>query len=334
MINRYLNADPIPWITDGTDPAATYLAKKEFCETCDPDEIYHELEDSALTGYFKSILKGTILGDKNNPDLINRGTVWNFLQAVEFGYDSRTDFITDTARFISEKFCTPDSGFSLSLKPPIPFACRTGDLLRAKLKAGIKDESTASALQWIVQHQRHDGGWLHCPFNGFCDVMKMLFLKRSGSGLRREEDRGIQSCPVATLSCIRALSASGLSDYKTTIESGIDFLLGSSVLFLNNKMLFCGLNLQPQKSGYPVMTQFDSITALVEIFNTDHWNDAACAGLFNNIMKKQTADGKWKLENKSRGMIPAGKGENRLVTLNVIRLLKRLEEKESQFEKA
>ena len=32
MINRYLNADPVPWLTDGTDPAATYLTKKAFLE--------------------------------------------------------------------------------------------------------------------------------------------------------------------------------------------------------------------------------------------------------------------------------------------------------------
>ena len=253
---------------------------------------------------------------------------------MEFGYDSRTDFITDTARFISENFCTPDSGFSLSLKPPIPFACRTGDLLRAKLKAGIKDESTASGLQWIVQHQRHDGGWLHCPFNGFCDVMKMFLVKQSGSGLRREDDFRIQSCPVATLSCIRALSASGLSAYKVTIETGADFILKSSILSSADKLLYCGLNLKPQKSGYPVMNQFDSITALIEIFNTSLWNEPLCAGTFNNIMKRQTSEGTWKLENNSRGMIPAVKGKNRLVTLNVMRLLKCLAEKECQFEKA
>ncbi|HPS56514.1 MAG TPA: hypothetical protein PK514_00275 [Spirochaetota bacterium] len=329
MIKRYLNADPIPWLIDGTDPAAVYLAKKEFCEECGHTEIYHELETSVLTGYFKSISTRNILGDKKNPDLINRGNVWFFLWAVECGYNSKTDFIRETSDFISENFLTPDGGFSLSLKPRLPLACRTGDLVRAMLKAGINDERTTFGLHWISQHQRHDGGWLHCPFSGFCDVMKMFLIKHAGSGISREVDTSIPSCPVATLSCIRALSVSGISAYIPRIETGAAFLLGSSALSSTDRLLYCGLNLHPQKSGYPVMTQFDSITALMEIFNTTLWNDAKCAGLFNNIMKKQTADGRWKLENNSRGMTPEGKGENRLVTLNVMRLLKRLSEKES-----
>lgn len=334
MISKYLNADPFSWLTDGTDPAAAYLTKKEFCDTCNPDEIYNELQTSDLTDYFKNNSKENILGDKKNPDLVKRGTVWFFLQAVECGYDSRTDFIRKTAVFISDNFSTPEGAFSLSLQPRLPLACRTGDLVRAMLKSGLNDERTASGLQWISHYQRHDGGWLHCPFNGFCDLMKMFLIKRSGSGIKREEDETIPSCPVATLSCIRALSSSGLSAYKEKIDAAAGFLLRSRILSSTDKLLYCGLNLQPLKSGYPVMTQLDSITALIEIFNSVLWNDPDCAAAFNNIMKRQTSGGTWKLENNSRGMIPAAKGENRLVTLNVMRLLKRLAEKESQLEKA
>jgi hypothetical protein len=202
------------------------------------------------------------------------------------------------------------------------------------IKADIKNNATDSGLLWIEAHQRHDGGWLHCPFNGLCDIMKMFFLKRSGQGIRREDSTKVQSCPVATLSCIRALSASGISSYKTSIERGTSFILKSSILSSNDKILYCGLNLQPQKPGYPVMTQFDSITALIEIYNTSLWNDPECAAAFNNIIKRQTSRGTWVSENRSRGMISSVKRENRLVTLNVMRLLKRLAEKEDQFENA
>lgn len=334
MKSRYQNSDPMEWLTDGADPAATYLAKNEFGESYDPDLIYHDLEESSLTGYFKKLLKGNILGDINNPDLIYRGTIWNFLLAVESGYDSRTGFIRDTAAYIAENFFTPDGGFALSLKPRVPIACRTGEIVRAMIRAGIKNNAADSGLLWIAAHQRHDGGWLHCPFNGLCDIMKMFVFKRSGSGLSREANPEIQSCPVATLSCIRALSVSGISSYKPSIERGSSFILKSSILSSNDKILYCGLNLQPQKCGYPVMTQFDTITALIEIYNTSLWNDPACAAAFNSIIKKQTSSGTWIAENRSRGMNPAAKGENRLVTLNVMRLLKRLAEKEAQFEKA
>lgn len=334
MISRYLNFDPVPWLTDGTDPASTYLTKKEFTDSCDYEAIYHELQGSALTGHFTSLSRKSILGDTANPDLINRGTVWYFLLAVEYGYDLRTDFIRDTAEFISEKFSTPEGGFSLSLKPPLTLACRTGDLVRAFLKSGINDERAASGLKWISAHQRHDGGWLHCPFNGFCDVMKMFLAKKAGSGIRRENDTGVPSCPVATLSCMRALSVSGKPEYKAGIEAGAVYFLKNTVLSAADKMLSCGLNIQPQKCGYPVMSQFDSITALIEIFNTDLWNHPVFAGVFNNIIKRQSPLGTWKLENNSRGMISAAREGNRLVTLNVLRLLKKLEYNESQLEKA
>lgn len=334
MISRYLNADPLPWLTDGTDPASTYLAKKEFFNPCDNETIYHELHDSELTVFFNGLLHKNILGDSSNPDLINRGTVWYFLLAVEYGYDLRTDFIRDTAAFISDNFTTAEGGFSLSLAPAVALACRTGDLVRGFLKTGINDEKTASGLKWISEHQRHDGGWLHCPFNGFCDVMKMFFFKKAGSGTRRENDPGIPSCPVATLSCLRALSVSGKPEYKSAIEAGAEYFLKTAVLSGHDKLLYCGLNIQPQKSGYPVMTQFDTVTALIEIFKTNLWNNPLSNIAFNNIIKKQTSLGTWKLENNSRGMIAAGKGDNRLVTLNVLRLLKSLGELESQLEKA
>jgi hypothetical protein len=334
MISRYLNADPFPWLTDGSDPVATYFAQIEFNEKCDTEKAYTELENSSLNNFFNNSLKQNILGDRNNPDLVNRGSVWFFLLAVEYGFDSRTRFINDTVRFIIDRLFTEHGGFSLSITPGIPLACRTGDITRAMLRAGIDSDEILLSLDWITAHQRHDGSWLHCPFNGFCDVMKMFLIKKPGSGIKRESDTTIPGCPVATLSCIRALAASGNSDYSASIEAGIKFLLQNQILTLTSRVLYCGLNIQPQKNGYPVMTQFDSVTALIEIFKTSLWNDPACAVPFNNIMKKQTAKGTWKIETVSRGMINADKGENRLFTLNVLRMLRLLTEKESQFKKA
>ena len=78
MINRYLNADPVPWLTDGTDPAATYLTKKDFFETENTGSLYRELESSFLTGKFEGVSSAGILGDQKNPDLLYRGSVWFF----------------------------------------------------------------------------------------------------------------------------------------------------------------------------------------------------------------------------------------------------------------
>ena len=157
----------------------------------------------------------------------------------------------------------------------------------------------------------------------------MFILKRAGSGIKREGAPGAASCPVATLSCVRALSASGDPSYKESIEAGLRFIINGSFLSLKQKALHCGLIVNPRKLGYPVMTQFDSLTALIEISDTVLLNDPVYAGSFNSIMKKQAINARWKLEDNSRGMIPSAKGENRMVTLNVLRLLKKVVERES-----
>lgn len=322
MMNRYLNSDPIPWLIDGKEPAVTYHAKREFCSTYDHDQIYNELESSPLTDFFLNKSLKNILGDIKNPDLVNRGTIWFFLWAVECGYKSETTFIARTAEFITEKFRTEDGGFSLNLQPKVPLACRTGDIVRSFLKTGIKDERTTAGLKWIEKHQRKDGGWLHCPFNGFCDLMKMFIFKKTGSGIHRETRQNIQSCPVATLSCLKALSsAQSDSLYSSAIESGISFLLDNKHFFAGSVSLSCGLLLYPSDLGYPVMSQFDILSFMIEIFKTKLRNDPRCKKMFNLIIKKQSPNGTWNLENNSRGMIPYKKGENRFVTLNVLRML-------------
>lgn len=325
MMKKYLNSDPLPWLTDRADPAVTYLAGKEFSAFSSEETLYSELESSQLTSFFKKTSRDNILGDMKNIDLVNRGTVWYFLWAVECGYDIRTPFIRKTADFLIMNTQARDGGFSLMLKPEQSLSCRTGDIIRALIKSGINDEKTASGLEWIVCHQRADGGWLHCPFNGICSVMKMILFKRHGNGIARDNDPDVPSCPVATLSCLRALSVADKSLYKNSIGTAMGFFLNHPVLSVNEKTLSCGLQLKPLRLGYPVMSQFDILTFLIERSGNRFWDNSICDRLFNMIIKKQSAKGTWELENNGRGMILAGRGENRFVTLNVLRLLKNID---------
>jgi len=334
-MNKYLNGDPIPWLTDGKNPAVTYLTKLEFSEQNDPGQLYAELFSSPLTGYFKKNSSRHILGDSKNFDLFHRGSVWFFLLAVESGYNYKSDFVKATADYICGKSQLQDGGFSFNWQPPVSVGCRTGDIIKAMLKTGINDERASAGLSWIIKNQRHDGGWLHCPFRGSSDIIKLIIVKKSGNGHLDDPDVRIPSCPVATFACLGALIETRKEEYKNAITRAALFLLSINLNLKDKKCeTRCGLSIDPMKPGYPVMSQFDSISLLRLLTSADLWNRSRGGELFNFVMKLQGSDGRWQLLNTSQGMIPEKKGNSRWVTLNAIRTIKAVSYKENQLEKA
>lgn len=334
-MKKYLNGDPIPWLTDGENPAVTYLTKLEFGEHNDPQELYAELLSSPLTCHFIKNSSRNILGDSKNFDLFYRGSVWNFLLAVESGYNYKNDFVKATADYICGKSQLPDGGFSFNWQPPVSVGCRTGDMIKAIIKAGINDERTAAGLSWIIKNQRQDGGWLHCPFRGSSDIIKLIILKKSGNGHLDDPDASIISCPVATFACLGALIESRKDEHKDAITRAALFLLSINLSHKDKKCeTRCGLSIDPMKPGYPVMSQFDSISLLQLLTSTGLWNRSRGGELFNFVMKLQGSNGRWQSLNTSQGMIDENKSESRWVTLNAIRTIKAVSYKENQLEKA
>ncbi len=334
MINKYLNMDPVPWLTDGNNPAVTYHVKNEILKNKDCEKIYEELIKSPLTEYFKKNFFKGVLGDFKNPDIFYRGSVWFFLLAAESGYKNSSDFISSTADWLCDKTQIKDGGFKFNYKSPEAVGCRSGNMIYALLKSGFNDYRTEIGVNWIIKNQRKDGGWLHCPVAGLCDVMKLVFFSKSGNGLKHENDVNTSSCPVASYSCLKALIQSGNINANDTIEKGSDYFIKNNFFIKTEKKLQCAINVDFEKIGYPVMSQYDYLSGMILLLRRDGFKKFDNGELFNSIIKKQNQDGSWNLENNFPGMIKEKKGISRWTTLNVLRFLRIIVEQEIQFEKA
>jgi len=334
MLSKYITADPLPWLTDGENPAVRYLVKKEILKNSDPEEIYNELLNSELTGYFRKNYSKNVLGDLKHLDLFYHGSVWFFLLAVESGYNKSADFISTTADYLCIQTQVSGGGFRFNYKSSDAVGCRTGNMIYSLLKSGISDSRTEQGISWIVKNQRNDGGWLHCPIAGFCDVMKLVFLNKAGNSLKHENDIKITSCPVASYSCLKALIEFSSKSDDITVNKGAEFFLRNNFFINTSQKLFCGNRVDFKKPGYPLMSQYDYLSGMVllsQIHSTDNFNTGT---LFNSIMKKQNQDGLWNCENKLQGMIKEKNIKSRWTTLNALRLINAIVEKENQLENA
>lgn len=332
-MNKYLSMNPVPWLTDGENPAVRYLVKKEILDNQDNDQIYNELLNSDLTGYFKKQAADGVMGDSEHIDIFYKGSVWFFLVSVESGYKNTEFFISKTADYLCDKTQLKDGGFKFNYRSPIAAGCRTGNMVYSLIKCGINDSRTENGLKWIKENQRNDGGWLHCPAAGLCDVMKLVLLNKPGNGLKHEKDQNVSSCPVASYYCLKALDESGRDLFRNSIDNGAGFFIRNGFFIKSKNGLMCGNRVNFKKIGYPVMSQYDYLSGLILVSGFNNYLNAINGDFFNSIIKKQNSDGSWNSENMLDGMIKENQGKSRWTTLNAIRLINIIVKNDNQYEK-
>lgn len=332
--SKYLHSDPLDWLLNDPDPSIRFLTRMEILGDNPGDDLYAAIVESA--GFKRLVNKNrSILGNIKKFDIHYTGTIWCFAEAVERGLDRRTDIVKTTAEYIISNCQTPAGGFSLQWKPLTEVACRTGDMVRTLIRAGFTDQRIENGISWIARHQRHDGGWLHCPLAGACDHLKLILLNKPGNGLTRESNTQVTSCIYATIACSMALieytMKTGATQYAAQIRNSAEYFLRRS-LFKNSH----NAPMKPKNSwnhdfrllGYPLLSQYDILYGLLFLARAGYSGDRRTGEAFNAIMSKQNSDGTWNMVNTGTGMmfgneprIYAGK-KSPWVTLQVLRLLK------------
>jgi hypothetical protein len=337
MNNKYLLTNPLPWLLEESDPSIRYLVLRDIIHEKNISHEYDLLFASPAIANLMKNRTGDILGDLKNFDVFYRGSMWCFSEAVARGLDKRTSEIEKTGAFIIQRCQTDSGGFTFDWKPETPAACITGDMMKYLLVAGFYGASMERGIQWILRNQRHDGGWLHCPLNGYCDYLKFVFFNRSGSGIKRDHDKSVSSCFYATIACLMALEM-----YKTGDDSVTKSIRSAADFFLRHKLFKTlddtpirpryGWNEDFRLLGYPVIAQYDILYGLLAVAQAGFLQDSRTGEAFNIIMPKQDKNGKWNLESAKTGMLygnmrkpPVGKAD-KWVTLNAMRLFAYLED--------
>ncbi|HOO71955.1 MAG TPA: hypothetical protein PK926_09350 [Spirochaetota bacterium] len=346
FLEKYVTGDSLQWLLDPADRDVRYLALRDLLDEADGDD-YRRLEGFLASGPLLKNKNG-IPGSQGRYDLLYSGSLWILAEAVERGLDRRSEVIEKIIRYLREAGTGEAGGFSLPWKPRAESALYTGEMVRLSLAAGFSDDAVAGSIRWILEHQRHDGGWLQWQVGGWADLASFLFFNRPGKGGLRDSDRSVTSCPYASIACARALllnqKVHPSPEAGRAIAAAAEFFLKRKFFDFRDLGFFNSRLISRQDFrllGFPVFGQYDILTGLIFISLAGRFNDPRASEAFNLVMSKQNGNGSWDQESAEAGMLFGNKRkrclgrESKWVTLNVLRMLKYAEETEQgQLEKA
>lgn len=341
IMNKYLKHDPMKQLLDTSDPVIRYLTLRDiFGSAASEIERADAHRDMMQSPHVTSLLDSAVdavLGDKVNFDTYYRGTYWKFAEAVNAGLDNSHSVIRKTGEFIMDHFCMNSGGFTLHTNPPAEDACITGEIVRLLLLAGFRDDRIHRSVEWIIAHQRYDGGWLHSPGNSMLDIFRLLLFRHPGNPGKTDANITRASCIYATIACAEALSLYKHIDITVTrsISKAAEYFL-THRLFVDvsdtgvSSRLSAGRNQNFSVPGYPLVCQYDILRGLLFIADNDVFSDRRSGDAFNYIISQQDHNGMLPFRNRGNGMLFTGREkeknsvlEMKWVTLNMMRLLKK-----------
>lgn len=338
---KYITQTTIDWLLEKDDVEIRYLFAKEFptlCKNIDLKTEKSNLQNSIMHNQNYINANNGIIGDSKHFDLLYKGTVWNFAVFVEKGLTVLDSNLRKTADFIISNLQLKSGGFTLDWKPKVESASFTGDILYYLLKSNYNENSIHKTAKWLIENQRHDGGWLYSSLSGITDSLKLILFRKSGKGINRENILTQKSCIVTTFCCLRALVLyqKKFNLFKENISKGIEFLFNSEILNKEHVSSIDGFceNKNIYKFGYPVISQVDVLSLLLLFAQAGYFNDIRIGKAFNTIIEKRNFNGSWNYESKSAGMIYNLKQQrkktnkpDKWITLNAIRLMMYAENK-------
>jgi len=190
-------------------------------------------------------------------------------------------------------------------------SCLTGNVAVSLIRLGYRsDERVMKALEWLVEVQNKDGGWL-CPY------VKAHIKDKHG-------------CFEGTIMPLDAFSEIPnermTSDIKAAIDKGVEFLLMHR-LFKADHHQFRVINNKWLKLSFPWFG-YDILRGLSVVTKLGYTKDERITDALEVLLQKQDSDGRWILESTPTGRMHTTleqKGKpSKWITLHALKVIKRM----------
>ncbi len=261
-----------------------------------------------------------------------RGTVWSVLFLAQFGADGTDPRVRAGGAYLLDHARSAYGGFSLDARPSLMVQCLQGNLCAALIALGWwGDERLTAAADWLARSITGEG------VGSAEDKDSPRHYYRSGNGGPGFLCSGTnqKACGWAAVKAMLALGrvpeAERTPVMREAIRTGAEFLLGCDPATAGYPT---AENTKPSQSwfqfGYPLGYVTDVLQILEALGGIGYGSDPRLANAIELVMRKQDAQGRWKMEYTYNGKTWADtevKGQpSKWVTLRALRVIKRWKE--------
>jgi len=260
---------------EGADPSLRYRVLKNLLDKPDDDsDVLRTRARIGKKGWAAAILRlqhpggqwdtaGTSAPELYRPKYI--ATNWRLLVLSDLGVSRKQPRVAKGVELFLRRFGGPTGGLGSRGSE----VCFTGNAARMLVRFGyLKDPRLNPAIEWLIRHQKKDGGW-HC------------FPSRTG-----------------TLDCWEALSAFATippsarsAAMVRAIERGADFYLDRGLLREGRTPYAPWLRLH-----YPVHYFYDLLVGLDVLTALGYGDDPRIRPALNKLVTMRNRDGSWNLD--------------------------------------
>jgi hypothetical protein len=343
-----LKADPVNWLLERENPSVRYFTLRDVLGYSEKDPEVEEAK--AAVKHYKKVSKifgkqkpeGYWESAEQPYQPKYKSTYWQIMILSQLGLDKTHERVRKACEYIF-RFQLEEGGFSEFRaegakreylwvkeralkrgKEPPPFggwveekvreyetSCLTGNVAASLIRFGYaEDDRVRRALNWLVDIQNEDGGWL-CPY------WKAHIKDKHG-------------CFMGTITPLDALSEVAkekrTQGMKSAIERGAEFLLMHR-LFKADHHQFRVIKKSWLKLGFPWFF-YDILRGLSVVTKLGYSLDERIDDALEILLQKQNSDGKWILESTPSSRMqtnlePRGK-PSKWITLHALKVIKRI----------
>ena len=339
--------DVLSWLLEREDPSVRFHALRELLGLPDsnPDVVRARSEipnSKVVKRIFSKQNEDGSWGDPLFPYDKYKGSYWTFMLLGHLGLTKEDERVGRAAEHIF-RFQLDEGGFSCYgregtmqqegelerhrrkvsriRKEPVggdwvydflwesELSCLTGNVVAAMLRTGFQgDPRVSRAIEWLLQIQNQDGGWL-CP-NWSAHI------------------KDTHSCFMGTICPLEAFSevpeAARTSEMQEAIERSAEFLLMHR-LYKADHHDFRVIKERWLLLAFPWFWDYSVLRGLVVLSKLGYAGDPRTGGAFDLLLEKRRPDGKWVLErspSKVQASLDKKNEPSKWITLKALIALK------------